>query len=77
MIHCKPITLEGHGVRLEPLAEEHRDALSAAIEQLLDDPARARAIGHAARETTLAGHGAASKYEQVLQTVLAPSPIAR
>jgi RimJ/RimL family protein N-acetyltransferase len=30
VIDCKPITLEGHGVRLEPLAEEHRDALTAA-----------------------------------------------
>jgi RimJ/RimL family protein N-acetyltransferase len=30
VIHCKPITLEGHGVRLEPLAEEHSDALAAA-----------------------------------------------
>lgn len=30
MIHCQPITLEGHGVRLEPLAEEHCNALAAA-----------------------------------------------
>jgi RimJ/RimL family protein N-acetyltransferase len=30
MIHPKPITLEGHGVRLEPLAREHHDGLVAA-----------------------------------------------
>jgi len=30
MIHPKPVTLEGHGVRLEPLAESHRDGLAAA-----------------------------------------------
>jgi RimJ/RimL family protein N-acetyltransferase len=30
MIHPKPITLEGHGVRLEPLAREHHDGLQAA-----------------------------------------------
>ena len=30
MIHLKPVTLEGHGVRLEPLAESHRDGLAAA-----------------------------------------------
>jgi RimJ/RimL family protein N-acetyltransferase len=30
MIHPKPITLEGHGVRLEPLAREHHDGLAAA-----------------------------------------------
>jgi RimJ/RimL family protein N-acetyltransferase len=30
MIHPKPITLEGHGVRLEPLSREHHDALVAA-----------------------------------------------
>jgi RimJ/RimL family protein N-acetyltransferase len=27
MIEPRPVTLEGHGVRLEPLAPEHRDAL--------------------------------------------------
>lgn len=32
MIHCVPITLEGNGVRLEPLATEHRDGLATAIE---------------------------------------------
>jgi RimJ/RimL family protein N-acetyltransferase len=26
----RPVTLEGHGVRLEPMAEEHRDALAKA-----------------------------------------------
>src|SRR6185436_8582858 len=26
----RPVTLEGHGVRLEPLAKEHHDALEAA-----------------------------------------------
>src|SRR5688572_33371445 len=30
MIHPKPVTLEGHGVRLEPLAREHHDGLAAA-----------------------------------------------
>jgi RimJ/RimL family protein N-acetyltransferase len=30
MITVRPITLEGHGVRLEPLAHEHHDALTAA-----------------------------------------------
>jgi RimJ/RimL family protein N-acetyltransferase len=30
MIEIRPITLEGHGVRLEPLAEEHHDGLVAA-----------------------------------------------
>jgi RimJ/RimL family protein N-acetyltransferase len=30
MIHPRPITLEGYGMRLEPLAAEHRDALQAA-----------------------------------------------
>jgi RimJ/RimL family protein N-acetyltransferase len=30
MIKPQPVTLEGHGVRLEPLAREHHDALQAA-----------------------------------------------
>jgi len=30
MIHLKPVTLEGHGVRLEPLSREHHDGLVAA-----------------------------------------------
>jgi RimJ/RimL family protein N-acetyltransferase len=30
MIHPKPVTLEGHGVRLEPLSREHHDGLVAA-----------------------------------------------
>ena len=30
MIHAKPVTLEGHGVRLEPLTMQHQDALKAA-----------------------------------------------
>jgi RimJ/RimL family protein N-acetyltransferase len=30
MFEIRPITLEGHGVRLEPLAYEHHDGLSAA-----------------------------------------------
>jgi N-acetyltransferase len=30
MLEPSPVTLEGHGVRLEPLAEEHRDGLAAA-----------------------------------------------
>lgn len=31
MIALEPVTLEGHGVRLEPLAPEHVDALAAAV----------------------------------------------
>lgn len=31
MIELSPVTLEGHGVRLEPLTDSHRDALSAAV----------------------------------------------
>ncbi len=30
MIHPRPVTLEGHGVRLEPLSREHHDGLVAA-----------------------------------------------
>ena len=30
MIHLKPVTLEGHGLRLEPLTVEHSDGLAAA-----------------------------------------------
>ena len=30
MIHPKPVTLEGHGVRLEPISREHHDGLVAA-----------------------------------------------
>ena len=30
MIHPKPVALEGHGVRLEPLSREHHDGLKAA-----------------------------------------------
>ena len=30
MIKLQPVTLEGHGVRLEPLTHEHHDALAAA-----------------------------------------------
>src|SRR3954454_15654954 len=30
MIDVRPLVLEGHGIRLEPLAPEHRDALTAA-----------------------------------------------
>ena len=32
MIHLQPVELEGHGVRLEPLAHEHRDGLAVATE---------------------------------------------
>ena len=32
MIHVSPVTLEGHGVRLEPLSPEHRDGLAAAAQ---------------------------------------------
>jgi RimJ/RimL family protein N-acetyltransferase len=31
MIHLEPATLEGHGIRLEPLAQAHHDALRAAV----------------------------------------------
>jgi RimJ/RimL family protein N-acetyltransferase len=30
MINAQPITLEGHGIRLEPLTQSHHDALAAA-----------------------------------------------
>ena len=30
MIHPKPVTLEGNGIRLEPLSVDHRDAVTAA-----------------------------------------------
>ena len=30
MIEIRPVTLEGHGIRLEPLAHEHHDGLAAA-----------------------------------------------
>ena len=30
MIHPKPVTLEGYGMRLEPLTQSHRDDLAAA-----------------------------------------------
>jgi N-acetyltransferase len=30
MIEIRPITLEGHGIRLEPLTDEHHDGLAAA-----------------------------------------------
>ncbi len=30
MINIHPVTLEGHGIRLEPLADEHHDGLAAA-----------------------------------------------
>ena len=32
MIELKPVTLEGHGVRLEPLNASHADALAAAVQ---------------------------------------------
>jgi len=32
MIEARPIILEGHGIRLEPLSHEHHDALAAAAE---------------------------------------------
>ena len=32
MIHPQPVTLEGHGVRLESLGHEHRDGLAAAVQ---------------------------------------------
>ena len=31
MIATQPVVLEGHGIRLEPLQEEHTDALAAAV----------------------------------------------
>jgi N-acetyltransferase len=31
MIKIEPITLEGHGVRLEPLTDEHHDAIAVAV----------------------------------------------
>jgi RimJ/RimL family protein N-acetyltransferase len=32
MIQVQPVTLEGYGVRLEPLGPEHRDGLAAAVQ---------------------------------------------
>lgn len=32
MIHLQPVTLEAHGVRLEPLRPEHADGLEAAVQ---------------------------------------------
>jgi RimJ/RimL family protein N-acetyltransferase len=32
VIHVAPVTLEGHGVRLEPLGAEHADGLRAAVD---------------------------------------------
>ena len=32
MIAPRPVTLEGHGIRLEPLSEEHTDGLAAAVD---------------------------------------------
>jgi N-acetyltransferase len=32
MINAAPVTLEGHGVRLEPLTAAHRDGLAAAVQ---------------------------------------------
>lgn len=31
MIEVRPTTLEGHGIRLEPLTDDHHDALAAAV----------------------------------------------
>ena len=32
MIQVSPVTLEGHGVRLEPLTHEHREGIAAAVQ---------------------------------------------
>ena len=65
MIKVQPVTLEGHGVRLEPLAEEHHDALVTAASDgrlwelwftSVPEPGKARAYIDAALEGQQAGH---------------------
>ena len=65
MIAPKPATLEGNGVRLEPLSEEHHDGLvSAAADGKLwelfftsvPEPDKTRAYIEAALEGQKAGH---------------------
>ena len=46
MIHLTPVTLEGHGVRLEPLGLEHADAIVAAAQRFfaISEPLVIRSI---------------------------------
>ena len=65
MIQLQPITLEGYGVRLEPLTEKHADALALAAEDgrlwelwftSVPEPAQARGYIAAALAGQEAGH---------------------
>jgi RimJ/RimL family protein N-acetyltransferase len=65
MIHPKPVTLEGHGVRLEPLSREHHDGLVAAASDgrlwelwftSVPEPEQARAYISGAHAGQEAGH---------------------
>ena len=65
MIHPKPVTLEGHGVRLEPLSREHHDGLVAAASDgrlwelwftSVPEPGQVPAYLAAARAGLEAGH---------------------
>ena len=65
MIRLSPVTLEGHGVRLEPLTLEHVDALTAAVKDgelwrlwytWVPEPAGVRAYVEAALAGRDAGH---------------------
>jgi N-acetyltransferase len=65
MIHPKPVTLEGFGVRLEPLAREHHDGLKAAAADgklwelwftSVPEPAQTEGYIKAALEGQAAGH---------------------
>ena len=65
MIKIYPVTLEGHGVRLEPLAREHEDGLAAAAADgrlwelwftSVPEPARTQAYIAEALAGQVAGH---------------------
>ena len=65
MIRLSPVTLEGHGVRLEPLTLEHVDALTAAVKDgelwrlwytWVPEPSGVRAYVEAALAGRDAGH---------------------
>ena len=54
MIHVQPAILEGAGIRLEPLREEHREALAAAAAdgRLWEAVVTSRCRRRTAREAT-------------------------
>ena len=65
MIYPKPVTLEGHGVRLEPLSREHEKGLAEAAQDgklwelfytSVPEPEKTRAYIDAALEGQSAGH---------------------